>query len=112
MAYTVVARLASGGSAQDGSGYTVYSQAFLVTQVPHAIVTVSLATAVLPLLSRAAADGGESTADAYEPAPAAKAAGAPIAQPDVVVRPRTAKDVAAAPALGPLAVTHPGTLGP
>ncbi|MGH2947309.1 MAG: FAD-binding oxidoreductase [Solirubrobacteraceae bacterium] len=34
------------------------------------------------------------TADAYWPALAAKAAGAPIARPDVVVRPRTEEDVA------------------
>jgi putative peptidoglycan lipid II flippase len=57
VAYTVVTRLASGGSTQRGSGYTVYANSFLVTQVSHAVVTVSLATAVLPLLSRAAANG-------------------------------------------------------
>jgi alkyldihydroxyacetonephosphate synthase len=33
------------------------------------------------------------TADTYWPALAAKAAGAPIARPDVVVRPRTEEDV-------------------
>jgi putative peptidoglycan lipid II flippase len=56
VAYTVVTRLASGGSKDGGTGYTVYSQSFLVTQVPHSIITVSLATALLPLLSRKAAD--------------------------------------------------------
>jgi putative peptidoglycan lipid II flippase len=41
----------------DASGFTVYSNAFLLTQVPHSIVTVSLATATMPLVSRLAADG-------------------------------------------------------
>ena len=69
IAYTVVVRLASSGTAQaacaagagsagsEGTGYTVYSGAFLLAMVPHAIATVSLATAVLPRLSRHAADG-------------------------------------------------------
>lgn len=60
LAYTVVVRLASTGTGSgdaDATGYTVYSTAFLVTMVPHSVVTVSLATAVLPRLSRAAADG-------------------------------------------------------
>ncbi|EON24551.1 murein biosynthesis integral membrane protein MurJ [Nocardioides piscis] len=68
IAYTVVVRLASGGTAQsatdgcgvgmtaEGTGYTVYSTAFLIVMVPHSIVTVSIATAVLPRLSRLAAD--------------------------------------------------------
>ena len=67
VAYTVVVRLASsgtaeaavacGGGAGGGTGYTVYSGAFLLVMVPHSIATVSLATATLPLLSRFAADG-------------------------------------------------------
>jgi putative peptidoglycan lipid II flippase len=64
IAYTVVVRLASGGTAQAaaegggeaGTGYTIYSGAFLLVMVPHSVVTVSLATAVLPRLSRLAAD--------------------------------------------------------
>ncbi len=58
IAYTVVVRLASSGTSGDsaGTGYTIYSGAFLIVMVPHAIVTVSLATAVLPTLSRHAAD--------------------------------------------------------
>jgi putative peptidoglycan lipid II flippase len=65
IAYTVVVRLASSGTAQagqagaegaQGTGYTIYSGAFLLANVPHAIVTVSLATALLPRLSRMAAD--------------------------------------------------------
>jgi putative peptidoglycan lipid II flippase len=66
VAYTVVVRLASGGTAQahcggpaqtDGTGYTVYAAAFLFVMVPHAIITVSLATAILPRLSVKAAAG-------------------------------------------------------
>jgi putative peptidoglycan lipid II flippase len=70
VAYTVVVRLASGGTASsaclrhghhaqavsDGTGYTVYASAFLFVMVPHAIITVSLATAILPRLSAKAAD--------------------------------------------------------
>ncbi len=67
IAYTVVVRLASSGTADaalacgqsaatSGTGYTVYSGAFLLVMVPHSIATVSLATAVLPRLSRAAAE--------------------------------------------------------
>lgn len=58
IAYTVVVRLASTGTAESagGTGYTIYSNSFLLVMVPHAIITVSLATAVLPRLSRHAAD--------------------------------------------------------
>lgn len=62
VAYTIVVRLASDGSASGltggapGTGYTIYSQAFLLVMVPHAIATVSLATAALPRLSAHAAD--------------------------------------------------------
>ena len=60
LAYTVVVRLASTGTGTgdpEGTGYTVYSSAFLIVMVPHSIITVSLATAILPRLSRAAAEG-------------------------------------------------------
>lgn len=65
VAYTVVVRLASGGTADAvtgggggaGTGYTVYSSAFLVMMVPHSVATVSLGTAMLPRLSAHAADG-------------------------------------------------------
>ena len=64
VAYTVVVKIASGGTAdavghggEAGTGYTIYSNAFLLVMVPHAIATVSLATAMLPRLSRHAADG-------------------------------------------------------
>ncbi|HYF71750.1 MAG TPA: murein biosynthesis integral membrane protein MurJ, partial [Nocardioides sp.] len=62
VAYTVVVRLASsgtascGGGAVDGTGYTVYSSTFLIMMVPHSVVTVSLATAILPRLSARAAE--------------------------------------------------------
>jgi putative peptidoglycan lipid II flippase len=58
LAYTVVVRLASTGTGAgdpDGTGYTVYSSAFLIVMVPHSIITVSLATAILPRLSAQAA---------------------------------------------------------
>ena len=70
IAYTVVVMLANSGTAQGvlagcdagaaaepASGLTVYANAFLILMVPHAVVTVSLATAVLPRLSARAADG-------------------------------------------------------
>ena len=60
IAYTVVVRLASGGTTgadTDGTGYAVYAAAFLIVMVPHSVITVSLTTAILPLLSRHAASG-------------------------------------------------------
>jgi len=67
VAYSVVVRIASSGTAdafsgvcgahpEGGTGYTIYSTAFLLVMVPHSIVTVSLATAILPRLSAFAAD--------------------------------------------------------
>jgi peptidoglycan biosynthesis protein MviN/MurJ (putative lipid II flippase) len=52
-----VVRLASGGTAaaEEGPGLTIYAGAMLVVMVPHSIITVSLATALLPRLSRQAA---------------------------------------------------------
>ena len=63
IAYTIVIRLASSGPAdaaasgagETGTGATVYTFAFMLVMVPHSIATVSLATAMLPRLSRAAA---------------------------------------------------------
>jgi len=59
LAYVVVVRLASGGTAaaEDGTGITIYSNVMLVVMVPHSVITVSLATAILPRLSDAAAGG-------------------------------------------------------
>ena len=58
IAYTVVVKIASSGTAdgQPGAGYTIYSNTYLVVMAPHAIATVSLATAALPRLSQLAAD--------------------------------------------------------
>ncbi len=67
IAYTVVVRLASSGTADavtgactagssPGTGYTIYSNAFLLVMVPHSIATVSLATAMLPRLASFAVD--------------------------------------------------------
>lgn len=62
VAYIVVQRLgigatlcgAAAGTASAGS--TVYEFGYLVSQVPHGIITVSLATAIIPTLSALAAD--------------------------------------------------------
>ena len=58
VAYAVVVRLATSGPARDaeGTGLTVYSSSFLLMMVPHAVLTVSLATAILPRLSAHARD--------------------------------------------------------
>ncbi|MGW0859057.1 murein biosynthesis integral membrane protein MurJ, partial [Streptomyces sp. NPDC002690] len=40
-----------------GAGYTAYSNAYLLWVVPQGIVTVSLVTALMPRMSRAAAEG-------------------------------------------------------
>ena len=58
LAYVVVVRLASGGTVSDpdGTGYTNYTNAFLILMVPHSIVTVSLATAILPTISAYASE--------------------------------------------------------
>ncbi|HSU02426.1 MAG TPA: murein biosynthesis integral membrane protein MurJ, partial [Nocardioides sp.] len=59
LAYLRVVQLASRGTADggDGTGLTVYSGSLLIMMVPHAIVTVSLATAILPRLSAQASEG-------------------------------------------------------
>ncbi len=57
----VVIRLATSATAaaatdvERGAGIAVYNSAFLIIMVPHSIITVSLATALLPDLSRTAA---------------------------------------------------------
>jgi alkyldihydroxyacetonephosphate synthase len=61
-----------------------------LTEAESALSAVLGADAVIT----APADLDAYTADTYWPALAAKAAGAPIARPDVVVRPRTEEDVA------------------
>lgn len=63
-AYWVVTRLSTttGQHAVEsgvagGAGYTAYSNAFLLWAVPQGVVTVSLVTALMPRMSRSAADG-------------------------------------------------------
>jgi putative peptidoglycan lipid II flippase len=76
VAYGVVVRLAGSGTAHhtpDGTGYTVYTSTFLMIMVPHAIITVSLATAILPRLS-AHAEAGDRRAVARTLAPALRTA--------------------------------------
>ncbi|MGH3657099.1 MAG: murein biosynthesis integral membrane protein MurJ [Jiangellaceae bacterium] len=64
VAYLFVVRTATGGAAgalvdasTTGAGYSVYANAMLIIMVPHSVITVSLATALLPQLSDHAADG-------------------------------------------------------
>lgn len=58
----LVANLASGATASDsatasGAGWTVYQNAYLIWILPHSLLTVSLATAMLPSASRYAVAG-------------------------------------------------------
>jgi putative peptidoglycan lipid II flippase len=62
--FVLVTRITTGAQAQatsqgltEGIGITPYMSAFLIFQVPHSIVTVSLVTALLPALSTLAAEG-------------------------------------------------------
>ena len=58
VAYLVVVRLATGAfEATPGRSYASYVYAFLLWQLPHAVVAVSVITGLLPRMSRAAADG-------------------------------------------------------
>ncbi len=59
VAFYVMLSRASAATAADSSasGYTVYASAFLLTQVPHSIIPVSIATATIPLVSHLAAEG-------------------------------------------------------
>lgn len=60
LAYLFVVKVTSGASGltgAEGAGYSVYANAMLIMMVPHSVITVSLATALLPRLSDLAADG-------------------------------------------------------
>ncbi|PSL01352.1 putative peptidoglycan lipid II flippase [Haloactinopolyspora alba] len=61
VAYLVVVKVASGASTVtaggSGAGYSVYSNAMLIMMVPHSVITVSLATALLPRLADLASEG-------------------------------------------------------
>jgi putative peptidoglycan lipid II flippase len=62
IAFIVIARLATSATingaadGEKGAGSTVYSLGFLISQLPHGVITVSLATAVIPTLAALAAD--------------------------------------------------------
>jgi putative peptidoglycan lipid II flippase len=57
VAYVVVVNLANKERLNDlGRGYASYIGAFVLWQLPHAVVAVSVITALLPRMSRAAAD--------------------------------------------------------
>jgi len=58
LAYLVVVNLATRASADTpGRGYPSYVYAFVLWQLPHAVVAVSVITALLPRMSSSAADG-------------------------------------------------------
>ena len=58
LALLVVVRLASAlQQSAPGRGYPTYVAAFVLWQLPHAVVAVSVISALLPGMSRAAADG-------------------------------------------------------
>ncbi|MET1038555.1 MAG: murein biosynthesis integral membrane protein MurJ [Aeromicrobium sp.] len=62
IAFIVINRLATsatlGGAAdgEQGAGSTVYGLGYLISQLPHGVITVSLATAIIPTLAGLAAD--------------------------------------------------------
>jgi len=55
LATSATAIAAESADVERGAGIAVYNSAFLIIMVPHSIITVSLATALLPDLSRQAA---------------------------------------------------------
>lgn len=63
LAFIVTQRLGTKGTlagaeqGTDAAGSTVYEIGFLMSQVPHGVITVSLVTAILPTLAALAADG-------------------------------------------------------
>ena len=58
LALLVVVKLATRASVvAPGRGYPSYVNAFVLWQLPHAVVAVSVITALMPRMSRAAADG-------------------------------------------------------
>ncbi|MDQ1688305.1 MAG: putative peptidoglycan lipid flippase [Frankiaceae bacterium] len=61
VAYVVVVRLATGaahcGAKGRASGFSPYAYAFQLFQLPHAVIAVSIITALLPRMSRHATEG-------------------------------------------------------
>jgi alkyldihydroxyacetonephosphate synthase len=81
------------------SSYEVSWKAFMTTTSQGALADAEAALSAAlgdAAVITAPADMDAYTADTYWPALAAKAAGTPLARPDVVVRPRTEEDVATA----------------
>ncbi len=63
LSYLVTVNLSTGAAVRalkagvtTGVGYTPYGNAFLILMLPHSVVTISIVTAILPLLSRHAID--------------------------------------------------------
>lgn len=63
VAFVVITKIATGATVTgavngnaSAAGSTVYNLGFLVSQLPHGVVTVSLATAIIPTLAALAAD--------------------------------------------------------
>jgi len=62
ISYFVIVRLASGADIEgakrnaSSAGQVVYDVGFLISQVPHGVITVSLATAIIPTLAARAAE--------------------------------------------------------
>jgi putative peptidoglycan lipid II flippase len=92
-AYFVVVKLASGGTVDGGTGYTVYSGSLLIMMVPHAVVTVSLATAILPRISALASE--DRLADLGSLVGSTLRTALALVLPFAVVLPLVAGDVAA-----------------
>lgn len=57
LATSATAVAAASADVERGAGIAVYNNSFLIVMVPHSVLTVSLATAMLPGLSRYAAQG-------------------------------------------------------
>lgn len=58
VAFFVIQRLGTSSTVDGGgAGAAVYEFGFLISQVPHGVITVSLATALMPTLAALAADG-------------------------------------------------------
>jgi putative peptidoglycan lipid II flippase len=61
LTYVLITRLATGANAKGangtGVGFSVYTKANLLFILPHSVVTVSIVTALLPRMSRAAHEG-------------------------------------------------------
>ncbi|MGA8987100.1 murein biosynthesis integral membrane protein MurJ [Aeromicrobium sp.] len=62
IAFVTINKIATGatlegaGDGKSGAGSTVYGLGFLISQLPHGVITVSLATAIIPTLAALAAD--------------------------------------------------------